>query len=86
MHESGGGALAVVKRLRSLDPREQFVLILQYPMARAMAPYRVLMGILLVLAALGLAALLASGVLLAMTAIKLRPRVIVQPIVPPSPD
>jgi signal transduction histidine kinase/AmiR/NasT family two-component response regulator len=58
--EPGGGALAVVKRLRSLDPKEQIVLLLQYPMARAMAPYRVLMGILLVLAALGLAALLAG--------------------------
>jgi signal transduction histidine kinase/AmiR/NasT family two-component response regulator len=55
---SEGAALALVKPLRSIDPGEKVVLLLQYPIAKAMAPYRPLLAILVGLAVLGLGALL----------------------------
>jgi EAL domain-containing protein (putative c-di-GMP-specific phosphodiesterase class I)/GGDEF domain-containing protein len=56
---SDGRAVAVVKPLLTLDPNGAAVLLLRYPMALALAPYRTL---LLVLGLIGLGGLLLVGV------------------------
>jgi EAL domain-containing protein (putative c-di-GMP-specific phosphodiesterase class I)/GGDEF domain-containing protein len=61
----GGDAIALVKPLRSLGRDEQVVLLLRYPLALALAPYRPLAGILLAIGALGLGALVVGSWLLA---------------------
>jgi len=56
-----GSALTLVKPLRVIDPRQPAVLVLQYPIREALAPYRLLFGILLGAGALGLIAVIAGA-------------------------
>ena len=57
---ASGDSIALVKPLQSFDPGMPVVLMLRYPLARALAPYRLLLG---TMAAIGLAglALLVAG-------------------------
>ncbi len=58
---SNGGAVALVKPLNSLDPGSSAVLLLQYPLDRALAPYRLLTFAFVGISAVGLLALLAGS-------------------------
>jgi signal transduction histidine kinase/ActR/RegA family two-component response regulator len=54
--DRGGAAMALVKSLPSVDSKQSIVLLLRYPVARAMAPYQVLFALLFVTSLVGLAA------------------------------
>jgi len=56
----GGASIALVKTLRALDPDQPMALMLRYPLSQAMAPYRILLGT-MALIAVGGAALLIIG-------------------------
>ena len=56
-----GKAMAVATRLDSLAPNRPTVLLLQYPLVKAMAPYRLLFALLLGAGALGFCVLLAGA-------------------------
>ena len=53
----GGASIALVKPLAALDPDRPAVLMLRYPLARAMAPYQMLLAALAAIAAAGVALL-----------------------------
>jgi PAS domain S-box-containing protein len=58
LQSRGGPAVVLVKPLHSVDADHPVALVLQYPVARALAPYRLLMALLLGTGILGLVALL----------------------------
>ncbi len=60
-----GPSAVLVKPLDALDPKRPAVLLLRYPLAQAMAPYRWLLGVLGLIAAAGLGLLVAGGWMLA---------------------
>ena len=60
-----GVAMAVATPLNALDPERPAVLVLQYPIAKAMAPYRMLLGLLVATGAAGFAALVVGTWMLA---------------------
>ncbi|HEY2660621.1 MAG TPA: ATP-binding protein [Caulobacteraceae bacterium] len=62
-----GPAMAMVKPLHSLDPRRPIVLLLQYPLAKALGPYHLLLGLLVAIGGLGFAVLLVGTWALART-------------------
>ncbi|MDB5434012.1 MAG: putative diguanylate cyclase [Phenylobacterium sp.] len=45
LDEGGGASIALVKPLQTLMPQEAAVLVLRYPLARALAPYRPLLAV-----------------------------------------
>jgi EAL domain-containing protein (putative c-di-GMP-specific phosphodiesterase class I)/GGDEF domain-containing protein len=63
----GGSAIALVKPLTSLDGEASAVLVLRYPLALALAPYRPMLVAVLVLALAGLASLIVGSWFLART-------------------
>jgi signal transduction histidine kinase/CheY-like chemotaxis protein len=63
----GGDAMVLVKPLNSIDPDDRAALVLKYPVARALAPYRALFGLIGATALGGLAALLFGARALART-------------------
>ncbi len=58
---AGKASMVVAKPLPSIDPHAPAVLLLQYPLDRAMAPYRLLLGMLIGIGLLGLGAVLAGS-------------------------
>ena len=58
---SNGGMIGVVKPLPSLDPQSSVVLLLQYSLSQALAPYRQLLFAFVAIALLGMLALLAGS-------------------------
>jgi diguanylate cyclase (GGDEF)-like protein len=60
-----GDALTLVKPLKSIDGHEPAVLLLSYPMARAMAPYSPMLAMILAIGAVGFALLMAGSWMLA---------------------
>jgi EAL domain-containing protein (putative c-di-GMP-specific phosphodiesterase class I)/GGDEF domain-containing protein len=61
----GGASLALVKPLNSLTGHDRAVLLLRYPLAEALAPYRALMMVILAAGAAGLATVLLGSAVLA---------------------
>ncbi len=64
---AGKSSMVVVKPLESIDPRATVVLVLQYPLEKAMAPYRLLLGMLIAIGGAGILAVLAGSWALART-------------------
>lgn len=67
LDSADGPALALVKPLKALAPGRPAALVLRYPLAKAMAPYQLLLALLVGLGALGFAALVAGARMLART-------------------
>jgi len=64
---TSGAAIAVVKPLASMDPRMPAVLVLRYPLATALAPYRGMLGLIAIVSLLGMIALVIGSWALART-------------------
>ena len=64
---AGRDSVVVVKPLPSIDTHTSTVLLLQYPLERAMAPFRLLLGVLIAIGLAGFAVLLAGSWALART-------------------
>jgi len=62
----GGAAIALVKPLKAMDSRSPSVLVLQYPLARALAPYRTLLGVMVVVGLASLVLLMIGSWLIAL--------------------
>ena len=64
---AGKDSMVVVRPLHSIDPGASTVLLLQYPLERAMAPFRLLLGMFILIGLVGLVVLLAGSWALART-------------------
>jgi signal transduction histidine kinase/ActR/RegA family two-component response regulator len=57
----GGSRLALGRPLKALAPGQTFLLVVAYPLAAAMGPYRALLGLLLVTGGMGMCLLIAGS-------------------------
>ncbi len=58
LNSASGASMALVKPLPTLDPAHPVVLMLRYPLSRAMAPYQLLLGTMALIAAGGIVLLI----------------------------